>query len=234
MVGNIPREICFLKQLKFIAVHANKLSGTFLSCLYNMSSLTGISVAANSFSGSLPIPTSIANAYTLIRFDIGGNHFVGQVPCLGKLQKLWSLSLQDNKLGDNSSKDLEFLKSFANWSQLYSLSVTNNHFGGSLPNLIGNLSPGLSELYIGGNQIYGKIPIELGNLTSLILLTMEDNRLEGTIPKTFGMFQKIQYLGLGGNRLSGDIPAFIGNLSRLYYIGMRGIQNGSGQIYRKI
>ncbi|RHN54579.1 putative non-specific serine/threonine protein kinase [Medicago truncatula] len=155
-----------------------------------MSSLTGISVEANSFSGSLPpnmfntlpnlyfygiggnqfsgpIPTSIANAYTLIRFDIGGNHFVGQVPCLGKLQKLWSLSLQDNKLGDNSSKDLEFLKSLANCSQLYSLSVTNNNFGGSLPNLIGNLSPGLSELYIGGNQIYGKIPIELGNLTSL-------------------------------------------------------------------
>jgi len=239
--GNIPQEMCFLKQLKVIAVHVNKLSGTFPSCLYNMLSLNVISAAKNNFSGSLPpnmfhtlpnlyffgifgnqisgtIPISITNASSLTTFDISQNHFVGQVPTLGKLKSLSYLTMSSNNIGDNSTKDLEFLKSLANCSKLQTLSLASNNFGGSLPNFIGNLSTTLSYLYIGGNQIHGKIPTELGNLISLILLTMDDNHLEGTIPTNFKKFQNIQRLELQGNKLSGDIPTFIGNLSQLYYL----------------
>ncbi|CAJ2633531.1 unnamed protein product [Trifolium pratense] len=221
---NIPQEICCLKQLKIIAVHINKLSGTFPSCLYNMSSLTVISAADNNFNGSLPhnmfhtlpnlqffsigvnsfsghIPTSIANASTLTVLVIPTNHFVGQVPNLGKLQSLRVLNLEDNNLGDNSTKDLEFLNSLTNCS---------------------NLSTTLNLLSFEGNQIYGQIPTELGNLISLSLLTMEYNNFEGTIPTTFGKFQKIQMLTMFGNNLSGAIPSFIGNLSQLYALRLDG------------
>ncbi|KAK2373565.1 putative LRR receptor serine/threonine-protein kinase [Trifolium repens] len=245
LVGNIPQEMCFLKQLKVIGVYVNKLSGTFPSCLYNMSSLNIISAVDNNFSGSLPpnmfhtlpnlqffsvaknhfhghIPTSIANASTLTIFEIGANHFVGQVPNLGKLQSLSFLHLPGNNLGDNSTKDLEFLNSLTNCSKLQLLSFSINNFGGSLQNSIGNLSTSLNQLFLGGNQIYGHIPIELGNLVSLSLLSMEDNNFEGTIPTTFGKFQKIQVLRLLGNNLSGVIPSSIGNLSQLFGLGLDG------------
>ncbi|RDX84314.1 putative LRR receptor-like serine/threonine-protein kinase, partial [Mucuna pruriens] len=241
--GNIPPEICHLKNLAMISLHVNKLISTFPSCLYNMSSLTIISAADNQFNGSLPpnmfhtlpdlrefllggnhisgqIPTSIANASILQTLDVGKNHLVGQVSSLGKLQDLWFLSLYSNNLGENSTKDLEFLKSLANCSKLQVLSISYNNFGGSLPNSIGNLSTQLSQLYLGGNQISGKVPIELGNLIGLSVLTMEINHFEGIIPTTFGKFQKLQKLELSSNKLSGDMPDFIGNLTQLYYLDM--------------
>ncbi|KAL5099773.1 hypothetical protein RYX36_004100 [Vicia faba] len=237
--GDIPQEICRLKNLTEIVLSVNYLSGAFPLCLYNMSSLTMISATQNQFSGSLPpnmfnnlpnlqkfhfggnnfsglVPISIANASTLTVLGVSKNYFVGKVPSLGRLKYLWLLNLEINNFGYNSRNDLEFLKSLINCSKLEVVSLSYNNFGGSLSSSIGNLSTQLSRLYLGYNQIYGKIPLELGNLNSLILLNMQDNHFEGRIPSSFRKFQKLQVLNLGGNRLSGEIPSFIGNLSRLY------------------
>ncbi|XP_029130697.1 probable LRR receptor-like serine/threonine-protein kinase At3g47570 [Cajanus cajan] len=244
--GNIPKEICNLKNLAMISVHVNILIGTFPSCLYNMSSLRIISAAGNQFNDSLPpnmfhtlpnlqeflvasndisgsIPISITNASVLQTLDVAKNHLVGHVSSLGKLQDLWFLNFKSNNLGDNSTKDLEFFISLANCSKLQVISISYNNFGGSLPNSIGNLSTQLNQLYLGGNQISGKIVTELGNLVSLTILTMEDNHFGGIIPSTFGKLQKLQKLQkleLSKNKLSGDIPNFLGNLTQLYYLGM--------------
>ncbi|KAJ1431192.1 Serine/threonine-protein kinase, active site [Sesbania bispinosa] len=241
--GDIQQQICRLKNLAMIVVEVNKLSGTFPFCLYNMSSLIVISAAGNYFDGTLPpnmfntlpnlqffaigrnqfsgpIPTSVSNVSTLTLLDIVVNHFVGNVPSLGRLQDLQWLNLGRNNLGDNSMKDLEFLKSLTNCSKLQMLDISYNNFGGSLPNSMGNLSTQLNRLYVGGNHLSGKIPAELGNLINLTLLTMESNHFEGLIPTTFWMLQKIQVLDLGGNQLSGVIPTFIGNLSQLFYLDL--------------
>jgi len=241
--GDIPQEICRLKNLTKIAMGLNKLSGTVPSCLYNMSSLAIFSAAANQIDGSLPpnmfnslpnlkvfeigvnqfsglMPISVANASTLRKLDISSNYFVGQVPNLGRLQYLWRLNLELNNFGENSTKDLIFFKSLTNCSKLQVCSISHNNFGGSLPNLAGNLSIQLSQLYLGSNQIYGQIPSELGNLNSLISLTMENNSFEGTIPDSFWKFQKIQVLDLSENQLSGHIPGFIGNFSQIYYLSL--------------
>ncbi|XP_045813757.1 putative receptor-like protein kinase At3g47110 [Trifolium pratense] len=241
--GVIPQEVCRLKHLTKLSVVDNNLSGTLSSCVYNMSFLTIISASLNNFNGSLCsnlfhtlpslqrfaistnqisglIPTSVANASTLTHFDISQNHFFGQVPSLGKLQNLYWLDLYLNNLGDNSTKDLEFLKPLTNFSKLSTLGISFNNFGGSLPSYIGNLTTQLSRLYLGGNQIFGQIPLEIGNLINLILLTMESSHFEGKIPSTIGKFQKIQVLDLRGNRLSGEIPASIGNLSQMYHLGL--------------
>ena len=228
--GNIPQEIGQLKNLTYLLLSVNKLSGTLPSFLYNMSSLIEIAVTYNQLSGSLPsnmfhnllalkffligenhilsaIPTSITNASLLQVLDLDRNHLVGQVPNLGKLQKLKVLNLSNNKLGQNSTKDLEFLKSLTNCSTLNTLSVSINNFGGQLPNYIGNLSTLLSELYLGTTQIYGKIPVELGNLVNLTLLTTEYNHFDGIIPATLEKFQKIEFLVVSGNNLSGYMHA---------------------------
>ncbi|XP_057444881.1 probable LRR receptor-like serine/threonine-protein kinase At3g47570 [Lotus japonicus] len=241
--GNIPQEICRLKNLELMSVGINKLSGKPPLCLYNMSSLTQLSIALNQFNGSLPpdmfhtlpnlqtlfmggnqisgpIPPSITNAFALQAFDININHFAGQVPSLGKLKDLRVLVMSQNNLGDNSTKDLEFLNSLTNFSKLYEIDISYNNFGGHLPNSLGNMSNQLNYLYLGGNHISGKIPIELGNLINLFLFTIDHNRFEGMIPATFGKFHKMQVLELSGNQLSGNIPAFIGNLSQLSYLGL--------------
>ncbi|KAK4275660.1 hypothetical protein QN277_018700 [Acacia crassicarpa] len=45
-----------------------------------------------------------------------------------------------------------------------------------------------------GNGITGEIPKELGNLTSLIRLDVENNRLIGEIPSTLGNLKMLQFL----------------------------------------
>ncbi|KAE9590530.1 putative protein kinase RLK-Pelle-LRR-XII-1 family [Lupinus albus] len=239
--GHIPQEIGHLRNLVFLDLYSNKLSGILPSTLYNMSSLITFSASVNQFNGSLPsnifhtlpnlqefdiggnhvsgpIPTSMTNASVLRVFDIAGSHFVGRFPNVGKLCDLRMVSASQNLLGSNSSKDLEFLSPLTNCSKLRVLSISYNNFGGVLPNFIGNFSTQLSQLYLGGNEISGKIPSELGNLNSLILLTMESNHFNGIIPSTFGKFQKMQKLELGGNKLSGEISPFIGNLSELFFL----------------
>ncbi|KAG5088311.1 hypothetical protein JHK86_000923 [Glycine max] len=227
--GDIPQEICRLKSLTFVTLDINKLSGTIPSCLYNMSSLTVISVAINHFYGSLPpnmfhtlpnlqifyidgnrisgpIPPSITNASILSILHIDDNYFTGQVSSMGKLQYLYHLEFSNNNLGDNSTNDLEFLKSLTSCSHL--------------PNSLGNLSTQLSQLYLGSNQILGKIPLAIGNLVDLILLTIYNNHIDDIIQTTFGKFQNIQVLDLSENKLSGEIVAFIGNPTQLFFFNV--------------
>ncbi|XP_020236204.1 probable LRR receptor-like serine/threonine-protein kinase At3g47570 isoform X2 [Cajanus cajan] len=242
--GDIPQETCRLKTLTFLSFSQNKLTGTIPSCLYNMSSLTMISATTNRFNGSLPpnmfhtlpnlqelyigenqisgpIPPSITNASMFfLALEASRNNLMGQIPSLGKLQYLDIISLSWNNLGNNSSNDLEFLKSLTNCSKLQLLSISYNNFGGYLPNSLGNLSTQLSQLFLGGNHILGEIPATLGNLISLTLLTMEDNNIDGNIPTTFRKFQKMQRLRLSGNKLLGEIGAFVGNLSQLFYLDL--------------
>ncbi|WJX61431.1 hypothetical protein P8452_46523 [Trifolium repens] len=193
--GDIPQTICRLKNLIELYVGENKLSGSPPSCLYNISSLTKLYMELNIFHGPLPvnmfrtlpniqefgigvnqfscpIPTSINASSSIKLFDISDNNFVGQVPSLGKLKDLYFLSLQMNNLGNNSSKDLEFLKTLTNCSKLHIASFAINNFGGVLPNSIGNLSNELKMLYFGNNMISGKIPSELGHLIGLISLSL--------------------------------------------------------------
>ncbi|CAI8588384.1 unnamed protein product [Vicia faba] len=241
--GEFPREICHLKNLTLITMVVNNLSGRLPPCLYNMSSLTFFAITLNRFGGSLPpnmfqtlpnlqtfeiggneilgtIPTSISNASTLTLVELAENHFVGQVPSLGKLQDLYFLNFEMNFLGDNSTKDLDFLKTLTNCSKLQVVCIVSNNFGGVLPNSVGNLSSQLSYLLFGDNQIKGKIPGELGNLINLNLLGLEENKFEGIIPLTFGKFQNMQVLDLRANKLSGALPFSIGNLSQLFDLRM--------------
>ncbi|XP_045813753.1 probable LRR receptor-like serine/threonine-protein kinase At3g47570 isoform X2 [Trifolium pratense] len=241
--GDIPQAICRLKNLTFLHVGENNLSGTPPSCLYNLTSLTIFYMPLNIFHGPLPlnmfhtlpyiqmfgisgnqfsgpIPTSINATSSIILLDISDNNFVGQVPSLGKLKDLYYLNLELNYLGNNSTKDLEFLKPLTNCTKLYQASFFANNFGGILPNSIGNLTNELNILYLGGNMISGRIPAELGRLVNLISLSLESNQFEGIIPTTFGKFQKLQVLNLNINKLSGDIPHSIGNLSQLYSLDL--------------
>ncbi|KAF7825811.1 putative LRR receptor-like serine/threonine-protein kinase [Senna tora] len=237
--GSIPEEIEHLKNLIFLAIPSNKFSGALPSSLYNMSSLEGISAAYNHLNATeLPnnmfttlfnlqqfgitgnqiagsIPTSITNSSSLRLFDISDNYFVGKVPSLGNLKDLNWLNLAFNNLGSNSNSDLDFITSLENCSQLEILSLNDNKFGGILPNSIANLSTQLIHLYLGGNQLYGTIPANLGKYTDLIGLGLEFNHITGTIPASFGKFHKMQALVLVGNQLSGEIPSSLGNLSEL-------------------
>ena len=105
-----------------------------------------------------------------------------------------------------------------------------NNLTGGLPSDIGNLSE-LRVLLLNDNALSGAIPSELGNLSRLETLDIGQNRLDGAIPSELGNLSSLRelYLGGGRNRFSGGIPPELGNLANLKRLNL-GYTQLSGQI----
>ena len=113
--------------------------------------------------------------------------------------------------------------SFGNFCNLKYLNFGGNYLNGSLPEIIKGIEtcssksplPNLTELYLNGNQLMGKLPNWLGELKNLRGLDLFDNRLEGPIPASLWTLQHLELLSLGMNELNGSLPDSIGQLSQL-------------------
>lgn len=88
------------------------------------------------------------------------------------------------------------------------------------------------------NRLTGELPPELGSLSNLEWLVLDDNRLTGEIPSELGGLSDLQELSLSNNQLSGEIPPELGRLADLRLLwfsdnqltgcipeGLRGVQN---------
>mmetsp|Transcript_8204 Transcript_8204/g.15439 ORF Transcript_8204/g.15439 Transcript_8204/m.15439 type:complete len:359 (+) Transcript_8204:48-1124(+) len=71
------------------------------------------------------------------------------------------------------------------------------------------------EIHLGGISLDGFIPEELGLLTGLKKLVLNDNHLKGTIPRSLGAMTNLQLLDLSGNQLMGSVPRELGSLVQL-------------------
>lgn len=111
-----------------------------------------------------------------------------------------------------------------NLGSLYGISLNNNgridklriyskNIVGSIPPQIGNLTK-LEILYLNNNALSGNIPSTIGNLVNLINLSFYNNQLSGDIPSTIGNLTNVDYMHLGENQLTA-IPPEIGGLTNL-------------------
>ena len=89
-----------------------------------------------------------------------------------------------------------------------------NNLTGTLPAELGVLTD-LTFLGLDENQLTGSIPPELGNLTNLLHLNLTINQLTGNLPIELGNLTNLQELHLSNNQFTGTIPSELGNLSNL-------------------
>ena len=85
---------------------------------------------------------------------------------------------------------------------------------GEIPVELGDLS-NLTVLSLWGNQLSGPIPAELGSLSNLTELFLSSNQLTGEIPVELGSLSNLTELSLSSNQLTGEIPVELGSLSNL-------------------
>ncbi|XP_047176590.1 probable LRR receptor-like serine/threonine-protein kinase At3g47570 [Vigna umbellata] len=131
--GVVPDSLYNLSNIQILALDANKLSGTFPSKLQlAFPHLRGFLVGGNQFDGTFP--SSISNITGLERFDISSNGFSGPIPLtLGSLNKLQLLHIGYNSFGSGRGRDLDFLSSLTNCTQVRKLILDGNGFGGEVP-----------------------------------------------------------------------------------------------------
>ena len=240
VAGEIPQEIVTLPNLTEVTLANNSLAGLIPNAIFNSSNIEIISLYMNQLSGNLPlgighwlpnlkvlylwgnslkgiIPNSISNASMLTELELGANYFYGSIPnTLGNLRHLEKLNLVNNYLTrESSTLELRFLSSLTNCVNLTSIVVADNPLNGTLPVLRGNFSTSLEEFVAFNCNIKGRIPREIGNLSNLMALNLEDNELTGPIPTMVGNLGNLQGLFLQNNRIHGSIPNDICHLRKL-------------------
>ena len=106
-----------------------------------------------------------------------------------------------------------------------SYAPTSNGLSGSIPPELGQLTRlqflSLEDSSLSG-QLSGAIPPALGQLTDLKCLLLGGNQLSGAIPSVLGQLPRLEYLSLGGNQLSGAVPSALGQLPRLECLSLEG------------
>ncbi|XP_025621838.1 uncharacterized protein [Arachis hypogaea] len=251
--GIIPRSISRCTQLKVLRLMYNQFTGTLPSDKgYNLPNLDQLHLTGNKFVGT--IPSGLFNATLLTKLDLSENQFSGVMPAAFRdLTILEVLHIGGNNLTtDNDSHELDFLTSLTSSTHLRRIILSNNPLNATLPKSIGNLSQSLVLFQADNCGIYGNIPMEVGNITSLWNLNLYGNNISGPIPTTIKRLQNLQslnlsYNGLQGsiidelceimslsvlalssNKLSGAIPACLGNMASLRKVYMDSNKLNSG------
>ncbi|KAL5718453.1 hypothetical protein ACHQM5_011354 [Ranunculus cassubicifolius] len=109
--------------------------------------------------------------------------------------------------------------SISNSTRLVVLELSENNFGGEIPDYFQNLTS-LEVIDLSENSLVSPIPSWLGNHNSLTSLSLDHNLLSGQLENvignsTSGHLKKLRYLSLVGNSFSGPIPNYLGSFSQL-------------------
>ncbi|KAH0979510.1 hypothetical protein GBA52_006687 [Prunus armeniaca] len=168
------------------------LSGTHTNLVY-------LDLSWNNFRGS-SIPASFGNMSSLAHLFLGGSQLEGGIPnSFAKLCRLRELDLEGNRLSGQLSDFVEILSKCAQ-KTLELLDLSDNNIVGSLPDLTNFLS--LKHLLIQTNNLSGRIPESIGQMSKLETIRFGWNSLEGVISEThFSKLSKLRNLGLSSNAL---------------------------------
>ncbi|XP_039001521.1 receptor like protein 22-like [Hibiscus syriacus] len=200
IVGSLPRNTSLfrLQGLKQLNLSLNNFNHSSIPYGFSqLVSLTHLDLSDSFFSVFIPLDISLASK--LISIDLSGNH----------------LTFDSHSFGMLTGHLPE-----SNWSSpLRLLDLSHNHFSGSIPASLGNLTT-IASLDFSSNEFGGPIPDVFGNLIKLTALDFYDckftalylsnNSLTGPI----NQIQKpksIQRVYLAKNDIHGEIPtSFIG------------------------
>ncbi|PON58454.1 Tyrosine-protein kinase [Parasponia andersonii] len=204
--GQVPSaKLSTLKELTYLELDNNNLSGSIPLELGSCTSLALLNLAQNHLTG--PLPAELGNLSHLQVLKLQLNSISGEIPTpITQLQQLSVLNISWNSLNGQIPSSISSLQ------KLISMNLQGNKLNGSIPNTIGTMNT-LLELQLGQNQLSGYIPKMPPNLQ--ISLNLSNNLFGGPIPKTLAGLSGLEVLDLSNNNFSGEIPDFLTQLGSL-------------------
>ncbi|XP_055820506.1 receptor-like protein kinase HSL1 [Solanum dulcamara] len=203
ITGTIPSTIiCELKNLTFIDLSNNNISGIISVTLKDCSMLQHLDLSNNSLSDR--IPGELFRMKQLLNLYLNGNMLSGEMPKQIQVSQLKILNLSENFLNGSIPVDIGNLKN------LVKLDLSHNSLSGSITNHLFQLHY-LRHLSLSSNYLSSVIPDEM-DLFSLYDMDLSHNQLTGSIPKGFRYLPGLDALDLSYNQLAGDISKSIEHL----------------------
>ncbi|CAG7869306.1 unnamed protein product [Brassica rapa] len=240
MAGEVPSAISSLESLEYLSLFHNEFRGFFsLGSLANLSKLKVLKLSSISNSLQVESEGSWKLEFQLHVIALRSCN-LGKLPHLLLHQKeLRLVDLSNNRLhGNNSFTNFQLPKSA---HKLLLLDVSANELSQPFPENIGWILPNVLHMNLSKNSLQGKLPYSLGNmekiyyldlshndnklsgpifpeptnLTSLTVLTLDNNQFDGKIGDGLLNSSYMSVLDLSNNYLTGVIPSWIGNFSLL-------------------
>ena len=217
--GNIPIEICRLKNLEIFAVDQNFIEGSLPECFANLIRLEGLGLGENLMTGKLPLG-SFDNLKDLL---INDNEFTGVLD-ISELSFLEVIDVKGN--GFSGSVDSAM---FGNSKNLQYVDLSDNEFTSTeFPSFFFDF-PSLGVLDLSQNNIQGELPTDISANTQLKYLAVQTNGLTGDIPYNLVNLKNLTHLNLGQNDFIGMFPLHLSrmtNLAVLYLPDLPGLDAG--------
>ncbi|XP_017231335.1 probable LRR receptor-like serine/threonine-protein kinase At3g47570 isoform X2 [Daucus carota subsp. sativus] len=140
-------------------------------------------------------------------------------PYIGNLSFLKGVYLQENKFRGSIPERNHFTGSIppaiGNISSLMLFDISVNNLTGIIPFEVAHLSK-LVELHLAGNNLFGAVPLSVYNISSLSTIVLTQNDLEGFLPADLGFtLPNLEDFLAGENKFSGPIPPSMSNASNL-------------------
>lgn len=242
LTGDIPISYGNLINLTYLSLMVNNLTGPIPDEFGNLVELRQLYLRNNNLTGQLP--ESLGNLVQLDFLKLENNLFDGCYPASYVL--FCSDTINATIHGVNLPSFSDFCDSGANvcltacahpdfvaldsFYQATNGAIWNNNAADWLSNCdpcgeeAGNnawegifcTNNRVTGIALGGKNLTGTLPPEIGDLSELNFLNLAFNSLTGFIPPEIGNLSKLKWsLRLDNNQFTGNIPPEIGNLSQL-------------------
>jgi Leucine-rich repeat (LRR) protein len=200
---SIPAEISALSNLRILLLTGNNFSGEIPNQLCWLNKIDIMDLSNNSLSGTIPHCFQNMSFGKVVVNDLvyhnNNNYYFGFVQRGSPFQKL----LEGSSEGDYAEIVFD--------DQLEVEFVTKHRFNSYHDTILDYMS----GLDLSCNKLTGRIPPELGELSSIHALNLSYNQLTVFIPQTFSNLTTLESLDLSHNNLSGEIPSVLIDLTFL-------------------
>lgn len=193
------------QNLQFLSLASCKLKGHIPPWIARLKKLKILNLFNNNFSG--PIPTWLSSMPSLLLLNLTQNTLSGELPPeMGRIPAMNA----DDTTSDLSYFALPYFLNSVEYRSMYylrrGLRVGGNNLSGRIPDEIGQLKL-LQELDLSNNHFIGSIPEQLSNLTNLETLNISGNQLRGEIPTSLTQLHFMSSFSVAYNDLEGRIPS---------------------------
>ncbi|KAL3803132.1 hypothetical protein HJC23_003407 [Cyclotella cryptica] len=190
--GILSSQIGLWSELTYLNFTANRLGGSIPREIGEISQLKVLHFADNLLGES--IPHTVGDLNQLRDLDLSGNELKGTIPYeMGQLEGLISLNLERSQPRETINN-----------------SSASNLLMGQIPHEFSKLS--VVTLDVGYNNLGGPIPTEIGLMSRLETLRLNDNHFSGAVPSEIGQLVHLNEMHMNNNDFVGVLPSQLSNL----------------------
>ncbi|KAM6570713.1 hypothetical protein CsatB_018698 [Cannabis sativa] len=173
--------------------------------LNNLPSLTELHMSSCNLNGPIPSISFVNSTSSLAVLDLSFNNINSKIPhWLANISSLVSVDISYGGLYGRIPLG------FADLPNLQFLHLAGNtNLSASCSQFFQGRWESIKVLDLASNNLYGKLPSSLGNMTSLTYLDLRFNEIQGEIPSSIGKLCNMKFCGISGNNLTGTLPEFL-------------------------